>query len=184
MSAPGLGSRYARSLVAMMVVRHIVATNAGSEHDMNELVIGKTSSGGRSFPLAFRIEYLRRWDECIERGAKTRLLREFALAPSTVERWLKARDGGELAASMVATAERSRARMDSRDRAELARLQAENETLKKKVAQSEAAQQILGKAFELLEGITASSNETETPIPPAVMSADEYTTWLKRRRLS
>ena len=37
---------------------------------MNELVIGRTSSGGRSFPLSFRVEYLRRWDECVERGAK------------------------------------------------------------------------------------------------------------------
>lgn len=151
---------------------------------MNELIIGKTSTGGRSFPLAFRIEYLRRWDECVERGSKVRLMREFGLGKSTVDRWLKARDGGELTASMVATAERSRARMDSRDRAELARLQAENEALKKKVAQSEAAQQILGKAFELLEGITTCSNEKEAPIPPAVMNADEYTTWLKRRRLS
>ena len=151
---------------------------------MNELVIGRTSSGGRSFPLAFRVEYLRRWDECVERGAKVRLLREFDLAKSTVERWLKARDGGELAASMVATAERSPRRMESRDRAELARLRTENEALKKKVAQSEAAHQILGKAFELLEGITTGSNEEQATIPPALMSADEYATWLRRRRLS
>lgn len=151
---------------------------------MNEIVIGRTSSGGRSFPLAFRVEYLRRWDECVERGAKVRLLREFDLAKSTVERWLKARDGGELTASMVATAERSPRRMESRDRAELARLRTENEALKKKVAQSEAAHQILGKAFELLEGITTGSNEEQATIPPALMSADEYATWLRRRRLS
>jgi hypothetical protein len=74
--------------------------------------------------------------------------------------------------------------MDGRDRAELARLRKENEALKKKVAQSEAAQQILGKAFELLEGITTSSTEENTPIPPALMSADEYKKWLQRRRLS
>jgi hypothetical protein len=151
---------------------------------MNELVIGRTSTGGRSFPLAFRVEFLRRWDECVEHGAKTRLLREYALARATVERWLNARDRGELTASMVATAERSPRRMDSRDRAELARLRKENEALKKKVAQSEAAQQILGKAFELLEGITTSSNEEDTSIPPALLTADEYKEWLKRRRLS
>ena len=33
---------------------------------MNEIVIGRTSSGGRSFPLSFRVEYLRRWDECVK----------------------------------------------------------------------------------------------------------------------
>ena len=74
--------------------------------------------------------------------------------------------------------------MENRDRAELARLRAENEILRKKVAQSEAAQQILGKAFELLEGITTSSDEEHTSIPPALMSADDYATWLKRRNLS
>lgn len=150
---------------------------------MNDMVIGRTSTGGRSFPLAFRIEFVRRWDQCVERGAKTRLLREFDLASTTVDRWLKARDDGEWTASMVATAERSRHRMESRDRAELARLRMENEALKKKVAQSEAAQQILGKAFELLEGITTSSNEEHLTIPPALMSADEYAAWLKRRKL-
>ena len=151
---------------------------------MSDLVIGRTSTGGRSFPLAFRVEYLRRWDECFERGSKVRLMREFSVEKSTVDRWLKARDAGELTASMVATAERSPRRMESRDRAELARLRAENEALKKKVAQSEAAQQILGKAFELLEGITESSTTERAPIPPALLSADEYAAWLKRRRLS
>lgn len=151
---------------------------------MNELVIGRSANGARSFPLAFRVEFLRRWDECVEHGAKTRLLREFALTANTVRRWRDARERGDWTASMVARAERSPARMDGRDRAELARLRKENEALKKKVAQSEAAQQILGKAFELLEGITTSSTEENTPIPPALMSADEYKKWLQRRRLS
>lgn len=151
---------------------------------MSDTMIGLTVTGGRSFPLAFRVEFLRRWDECIERGAKTRLLREHNLASSTVERWLAARTRGEWTASMVAAAERSPRRMDSRDRAELARLRKENEALKKKVSQSEAAQQILGKAFELLEGISQSSDEENTVIPPALMSADEYAHWLKQNRLS
>lgn len=151
---------------------------------MNELVIGQTSTGRRSFPLGFRIEFLRRWDECVERGAKTLLLREFDLAPSTVARWRNALSQGQLTASMIASAERSTRRVDSRDRAELARLRRENEALKKKVAQSEAAQQILGKAFELLDGITTSSSEDTAPIPPALMSADEYAAWLQRHRLS
>lgn len=74
--------------------------------------------------------------------------------------------------------------MDGRDRAELVRLRKENEALKKRVAQSEAAQQILGKAFELLEGINTGSTQENTAIPPAVMSADEYAQWLKQHKLS
>lgn len=150
---------------------------------MNDLIIGLTKTGRRSFPVEYRLDFLRKWDASVERGAKVRLLREHALASSTVERWLAARSSGELMASMVATAERSSHRMESRDRAELARLRRENEALKKKVAQSEAAHQILGKAFELLEGITTSS-ENLPEIPPSLMSADEYAQWLKQHRLS
>ena len=150
---------------------------------MNHTNIGITQTGRRSFPIEFRLEFLRKWDASVERGAKVRLLRENQLASSTVERWLAARARGELTTSMVAAAERSSHRMESRDRAELARLRLENAALKKKVTQSEAAQQILGKAFELLEGITTSSENTPE-IPPTLMSADEYAQWLKQHRLS
>ena len=74
--------------------------------------------------------------------------------------------------------------MDSRDRAELARLRRENEHLKAKVAQAETAQDILGKAFELLQGITKSSSTDPSAIPPALMSASEYAQWLEREKLS
>lgn len=150
---------------------------------MNDPTIGLTQSGRRAFPVEYRLDFLRQWDAGVERGAKVRLLREHALTSSTVKRWLAARASGELTASMVTTAERSSHRMENRDRAELARLRLENEALKKKVAQSEAAQQILGKAFELLEGITTSS-ENPPEIPPTLMSADEYAKWLKQHRLS
>jgi hypothetical protein len=129
------------------------------------------------------MEFLQLWDGCIERGAKNRLLREHGLASSTVKRWLAARERGELTRSMVAAAERAPRRMDSQDRAELARLRAENEALKRKVVQAEAAQEILGKAFELLDGINKSSIE-QGQIPPALMNAREYEQWLKQHKLS
>ena len=146
--------------------------------------VGRTPTGRRAFPLEFRIEFLRRWDACVERGAKTRLMREHALNPSTVQRWLTARERGEWTASMVTATERQPRRMDSRDRAELARLRAENAALKRKVTQAEAAQDILGKAFELLDGITKSSTAPDPQIPPSLMSAEEYARWLKQHRLS
>ncbi len=150
---------------------------------MIDVPIGRTLTGKKSIPLAFKIEFLRRWDECVERGAKVRLMREHNLSSGTVDRWIRARDRGELTASMVAASERQPRRVDSRDRAELARLRRENEALKKKVAQAEAAQDILGKAFELLEGINESST-TQTQIPPSLMSAEEYARWLGRHKLS
>lgn len=137
------------------------------------------------FPLAFRIDFVRRWQDCTERGAKARLLRELCLDYSTVRRWLQAYDRGEYTTAMVASSEKSRNRVSNRDRAELARLRRENEALKKKVAQGEAVQEILGKAYELLHGINeSSSDQHDEQIPPALMSADEYARWLQRRNLS
>lgn len=143
---------------------------------------GMTPTGRRTFSIEYRLEFLRQWDGCLERGAKMRLLRENKLTLATVRRWIEARRRGELEEAMTRAAKSSRA-VPSVDRAELARLRVENEQLRRKVAQSEAAQEILGKAFELLQGINQSS-EPDPQIPPALMSATEYADWLKRHKLS
>lgn len=145
---------------------------------------GLTRTGQRSFSIGYRLEFLREWDACRERGAKTRLLRENGLAHGTARRWIQARDSGELEESM-AEASKPGKTSASLDRAELARLRIENERLRRQVVQAEAAQDILGKAFELLQGINESSqNDPDPQIPPALMSATEYAAWLKRRKLS
>ncbi|BAK35101.1 hypothetical protein MLP_20870 [Microlunatus phosphovorus NM-1] len=144
---------------------------------------GTTATGRRTFPIAYRLEFLRQWDQCRERGAKTRLLRENKLTSATVRRWIEARRRGEWEESMSRAAKPGRdAAAASVDRAELARLRVENEQLRRKVSQAEAAQEILGKAFELLQGINQSSSP-DPQIPPALMSATEYADWLKRLRL-
>lgn len=150
---------------------------------MIDVVVGRAPAGGRSFSLAFRVEFLRQWDLAVTRGAKGQLLREFNLARPTVGAWLRARDRGEFETSMVDAAERSRNAVDNKDRAELARLRLEVEQLRAKVAQSEAVQEILGKAFGLLEGITKTP-DPEPQIPVALMSADEYARWLQQSKLS
>ena len=48
----------------------------------------------------------------------------------------------------------------------------------KKVAQAEAAQEILGKAFRALEAVNQSPNEDPIQIPPALMTLDQYKQWL------
>lgn len=150
---------------------------------MIDAVIGTTPTGRRSFSLEFRIGFLKQWDQCLERGDKVRLMREHGVGRTTVDRWLAARQRGEFTASALAAAERSPQRMDGKQRAELARLRAENEALRNKVAQAEAAQEILGKAFELLDGITKGSTSIEQ-IPPGLMSEQEYATWLAKTKLS
>lgn len=86
---------------------------------------------------------------------------------------------------MVAEASKpkGRDRTATESRAEIARLSMENDRLRKKVAQAEAAQEIMGKAYELLEGITTSSEPMPyDKIPPALMSAEQYRAWLNKYR--
>ena len=142
---------------------------------------GLSPTGQRSFSIGYRLEFLREWDGCYDRGAKTRLLRENDLSRATVARWVQARRRGELEESMSRASKPGKSSA-SVDRAELARLRVENERLRRQVVQAEAAQDILGKAFELLQGINESSN-TDPQIPPALMSATEYADWLKRNKL-
>ncbi|APE11915.1 MULTISPECIES: hypothetical protein [Rhodococcus] len=151
---------------------------------MIDVEVGRTPTGMRSFSMAYRSEFLRQWDAAIERGSRAKLLRENNLAYGTVHRWIAARDRGEWTASMRAAAEKPGRRMDSRERAELAQLRKENQQLRQKVEQAEAAQQILGKAFELLEHVTKSSAPETPAIPPALMSVAEYEQWLEGYRLS
>lgn len=151
---------------------------------MIDLQIARTAGGGRSFPLAFRVEFLRQLDEAVERGAKARLMREFNLASSTVLRWRRSRRLGEFETSMVKAAGKSRHVVSNQDRAELARLRLENQQLRRKVEQSEAVQEILGKAFELLDGITKGSPPPQPQIPLSLMSAQEYADWLQNNNLA
>lgn len=151
---------------------------------MIDVAIGRTPTGGRSFPLGFRVEFLRQWDQCFTRGSRTALLRQYDLTGNTVKRWIDARENGEWTTSMVDAADASRNAMTNRERAELARLRRENEQLKKKVEQSEAVQEILGKAYELLEGMHTSSQDDSNDIPVSLMNATEYADWLRRNRLS
>lgn len=149
-----------------------------------DVPIGRKAQGGRSFSVAYRLAFLKEWDNCIERGAQTRLLRENGLAAGTVRRWLQAREQGEFTSSMVTAATKSRNQVNNEARAELARLRTENQRLQREVTQSQAALDIMGKAFELLKGINESSNEPDTEIPTALMSAEEYSNWLERNKLS
>lgn len=146
--------------------------------------IGTTVTGRRSFPVAFRIEFLAAWDECVEHGDKARLLREHRLDKKTVQRWLDARTEGRFEdKAMQAAMSNEPRRTHSQDRAALERALRENERLKAKLRDAELAQEIMGKAAELLKGIDLSSPDPQTQIPPVLMSQDQYGAWLKRKRL-
>ena len=143
-----------------------------------------TETGRRTYPLAYKLEFMAAWDECVGHGDKARLLRENGLDATTVHPWLKDRAVGKYNESLLGEALNSEPkRTHSQDRAELARFVAVNERLKVKLREAELAQEIMGKASELMKGIDLSSPDPLTSIPPLVMSQDQFDAWLARKRL-
>lgn len=143
-----------------------------------------TETGRRTYPLEYKIEFLAAWDECVEHGEKARLLREHRLDRTTVRPWLDARAAGKFDESaMEAALSEEPRRTHSQDKASLARALRENERLKAKLREAELAQEIMGKAAELLKGIDLSSPDPQTQIPPLLMSQNQFDAWLKRTRL-
>ena len=71
-----LDSRTRFTLIARMVVRHIVGQDMGKRDGMIDIEIGRTPTGGRQFPIAFRLEFIHRWDTSLLRvPCSPRLLR-------------------------------------------------------------------------------------------------------------
>lgn len=146
--------------------------------------ITRSASGRQRYSLEFQLQFLQAWDEASgTRGAQTRLARQYGIDRTVVRVWLEKRESGFYEEAMVAEASKPKSwrQTTNEARAENARLKLENERLKKKVAQAEAAQEIMGKAYELLEGVTTGSEpKPEDQIPPALMSSEQYRQWLSR----
>ena len=100
--------------------------------------VGTSPSGRRSYSREYRIEFLQQWDQCVDFGSKSRLLRANKVDNATARAWVAARDRGDMEASMVKASKKSRDHAINVTRSELVKLRAENERLRKKVAQAEA----------------------------------------------
>jgi transposase len=136
------------------------------------------ASRRQHFTAAQRWELLIEFDKCTDRGAKAAFFARVQVDPTTVYDWMRARADGRLVAPAVQPV-RGRKQMSSEERAELARLRAENEALRDKLATSEEAVEILGKASALLEAAAKSArNRTRTP-PPAPEPEAGWPQWLR-----
>lgn len=136
---------------------------------------GRSANGVRMFTIAEKQQFVAEFNECVEWGAKTGLLRRWNLNPGTARKWVVAAREGRLGPA----APTKRLNMGSQERARLVALERENERLRAKVTSAEAALQIMGKAHELLEGTLKSSHE-EAEVPVSLMSVEEYQAWLAR----
>jgi len=139
---------------------------------VSEIVVRK--SRNERFTVNERLAMLVEWEACLEPGQKSALCRRLGIDPKSPRRWAQAKRDGLLEPSDLRSLNRA---MSKRERADLVRLTRENEALKRKLAQSESAVEVLGKASELLTAL-AKSSRLQTPpeptMPPEVIVPKAY----------
>ncbi|WP_213817151.1 hypothetical protein [Glaciihabitans sp. dw_435] len=132
---------------------------------MNISEIPPRPTNNHNFTADERLAILAEFALCVDMGQKSALCRRLGIDPRTPGKWLAAQREGRL---VPGNTTRMASMMSKRERYELVRLQRENEALKLKLAQSESAVDVLGKASELLTALAKSSDLRVQQLPPAI----------------
>jgi transposase-like protein len=111
----------------------------------------------RYFSNDYKLAILADYDRCSEPGEKGALLRREGLYSSIITDWRRQHRQG----SLVVTEGRSEGGRGGPSRSEVARLRAENERLKRKLAKAEAIIEVQGKVQALLEELSKSADTDE-----------------------
>ena len=112
----------------------------------------------RSFTPARKLDHLAAYGAAVQRSEGGAYLRSEGLYSSQIAEWRKLRDAGVLAGKKPG----EKIGRLSAEQAEIARLRRRLEISERRLATTEAALEIMGKARELLEQISESSRD-ETP---------------------
>jgi transposase len=114
----------------------------------------------RHFSAEYKLRILAEYDAATASGEKGAILRREGLYDSSIQNWRKQRDQGALKGLSgerpVETEDAARERV--KEKARLAKLERENARLAKKLAQTEAALEIMGKWHALLETMSESAD--------------------------
>jgi transposase-like protein len=115
----------------------------------------------RTFTAAYKLRMIEEY-EAAEHGEKGALLRREGLYDSSIQKWRRQRDNGELTASGAGGPAKKE---KSAEQAELERLRKENakilrekDRMARKLQQTEAALEIVGKWYALLEMMSESAD--------------------------
>jgi Transposase. len=113
----------------------------------------------RHFPAEYKLRILAEYDAAPQ-GEKGAILRREGLYDSSIQNWRKQRDQGALKGLSGELPSRSDEAVKERakEKARLAKLERENTRLTKKLAQTEAALEIVGKWHALLEMMSESAD--------------------------
>jgi transposase len=112
----------------------------------------------RNLTAAYKLKILQKIDECDEPGQVGALLRREGLYSSNITRWRKQRDQGILTA--MSPKKRGRKKVKNPRTNEVAKLQKENEKLRKKLWQAERIIEVQKKISEIL-GIEQNLDQNE-----------------------
>ncbi len=111
----------------------------------------------RSFSPEFKLAILAEYDGCSEAGEKGAILRREGLYSSIITDWRRQHRQGLLKAAVG----RTDGGRGGPSLSEVAKLRAENERLRTKLAQAEAVIHVQGKVHALLEEISKSADTEE-----------------------
>ena len=106
----------------------------------------------RSFTPAQKLDLLTRYEQAVAAGEGGAFLRREGLYSSLMSEWRRSRDAGLLQGKPAGES----VGRPSGEQAEIARLRRELERTRARLARTETALQIMGKARELLEDISRS----------------------------
>jgi transposase-like protein len=109
----------------------------------------------RIFSADYKLAVLAEYDRCTEPGEKGALLRREGLYSSIITDWRRQHREGTL---VVTDGRASEGGRGAPSRSEVARLRAENERLKTKLAKAEAIIEVQGKVHALLEELSKSAD--------------------------
>jgi transposase-like protein len=112
----------------------------------------------RTFTADYKLSVLADYDRCTEVGERGALLRREGLYSSLITDWRRQHREGFL----VVTPGREEGGRGGPSRTEVARLRAENERLRKKLAKAEAIIEVQGKVHALLEELSKSADSDES----------------------
>lgn len=111
----------------------------------------------RAFTAAEKLAYLAAYEQACERGDGGAYLRREGLYSSSISEWRKQRDAGVLAGKQPG----EKIGRLTAEQAEIARLKRENAWMSKRLATTEAALDIMGKAHALLETLSERADSDE-----------------------
>ena len=118
----------------------------------------------RSFSPEYKLAIVTEYENA-PNGEKGAILRREGLYSSHVIEWTRARDAGAL--ERVADSRRSEKRpKQSAEAAELERLRVRNAKLEAELKKTRTALDIMGKAHALLEQLSESADDPQSPMPP------------------